>query len=98
MQKTHIRTYTMAETGDIQVTSWRRGESIDLSPHYQGASRDRRHAALGSTLDVFRHDNDQLVWALSPAGHDVHSAQTLELLLGLFIADTDREAGDPRAI
>jgi hypothetical protein len=98
MQKIHIRTYAMAETGDIQVTSWRRGEGIDLSQHYEGAGRDRRQAALGTTLDVFRHSNDRLAWALSSARSDVHAARTLQLLLGLFVDDADREPGDPRAL
>ena len=98
MQKIHIRTYAMAETGDIRVTSWNGGAGVDLSPHYQGACRDRRHAVPGTTLDVFRHDNDRLAWALSPTGHDVHSAQTSELLLGLFVADTEGEVSNPRTL
>jgi hypothetical protein len=97
MQKTHVRTYTMAETGDIQVTSWRKGDGIDLSARYQGTVRDRRHAALGTTVDVFRHGSDQLTWTQSSTGHDVHSAQTLQLLLGLFVEDAERETSDPRA-
>ena len=98
MQKIHIRTYMMAETNDIQVTNWRKGEGIDLSSHYQEGVRDRRDGAAGTTLDVFRHDNDRLAWALSSTGNGVHSAQTVALLLGLFVADIRREAGDPRVL
>jgi hypothetical protein len=98
MQKTHIRTYMMAETGDIQVTSWRKGDGSDLSAHYQGAVRDRRDAALGTTLDVFRHGNDRLAWSFSSPANGVHSAQTLSLLLGLFVEDSRRESSDPRVL
>lgn len=98
MQKIHIRSYLVAESSDIQVTSWRKGDGIDLSQHNQGDGRDRRDAALGTTLDVFRHDNDRLAWVFSSADNGVHSAQTLALLLGLFVEDTRRESTDPRAL
>ncbi|MBW2524973.1 MAG: hypothetical protein JRI23_12385 [Deltaproteobacteria bacterium] len=98
MQKIHIRSYMMAETSDIEVTTWHKGEGIDLSSHYQQAVRDRRDGAAGTTLDVFRFDNDRLAWSFSSAGNDVHSAQTVALLLELFVEDSRREAPDPRAL
>ena len=98
MQKTHIRSYMMAETSDIQVTAWREGAGVDLSSHYQQAVRDRRDGVAGTTLDVFRFDNDRLAWSFSSASNDVRSAQTVALLLELFIGDTRREAADPRAL
>lgn len=98
MQKTHIRSYMMAETSDIQVTAWREGAGSDLSSHYQQAVHDRRDGAAGTTLDVFRFDNDRLAWSISSAGNTVHSAQTLALLLELFVEDSHREAPDPRAL
>jgi hypothetical protein len=98
MKRIHIRTYRIAETGDIRVTGWRRGDSIDLSAHYEGAAHDRRHTARETTLDVFRHEDDRLGWALSATGHDVDSAQTIRLLLGLFVEDSDRGTSDPRAL
>jgi hypothetical protein len=98
MHRMHIRTYKIAESGDIQVTGWRKGDAFDLSAHYQAAAHDRRHAARDTTLDIFRHGDDRLVWALSPTGHDVDSAQTTRLLLGLFVEDSDRGASDPRGL
>jgi hypothetical protein len=98
MKRIHIRTYRIAETGDIRVTGWRRGDSIDLSGHYEGATHDRRHTAPATTLDVFRHEDDRLGWALSATGHDVDSAQTIRLLLGLFVEDADRGTTDPQAL
>ena len=98
MQKIHVRSYMMAETSDIQVTTWLKGDGVDLSSHYQHAVRDRRNGAAGTTLDVFRFDNDRLAWSISSAGNNVHSAQTVALLLKLFVEDSRRDTPDPRAL
>jgi len=98
MRRIHIRTYEIAESGDIQVTGWRKGDSIDLSAHYKGTGHDRRHSTLATTLDVFRHADDRLAFVLSPTGHDVDAAQTIRLLLGLFIEDSERGTSDPRGL
>jgi hypothetical protein len=98
MQKSHIRTYGIADTGDIRVTGWRAGDNVDLSKHYREAAHDRRHSAVGATLEVFRYEDDRIGWALSPTGHDLDSAQTIALLFELLVEDSARESDDPRAL
>lgn len=96
MRKDHIRTYRITGAGDITVTHWNKGETVDLSKHYEGVVHDRRHAVLETALDVFRYTDDHLAWALSPNGQNVDAARTLNLLLNLFLEDIERETGDPR--
>ena len=98
MEKSHIRTYALADTGDIQVTGWRAGKRADLSNHYREAGQDRRHSALGTTLEVFRLEDDRLGWALAPSGHDLDAAQTIGLLFALLVEDSNRDSSDPRAL
>ncbi len=75
-----------------ELAQGRRVRSQSALPGSRTGSGD---AALGTTLDVFRHDNDRLAWVFSSADNGVHSAQTLALLLGLFVEDTRRESTDP---
>lgn len=96
MKKTHIRTYRATGAGDITVTHWNKGETVDLSKHYEDVPHDRRHTVLETALDVFRFEDDHLSWALSPNGQTIDDARTLHLLLGLFLEDIERETGDPR--
>src|SRR5512133_1154919 len=99
MQKSHIRTYGIEGSGDIQVIGWR-GDAgrVDLSEYYREAAHDRRHSAVGTTLEAFRNEDDRLGWALSPTGHDLDAAQTIELLFELLVEDSARESTDPRAL
>ena len=98
MKKIHVRTYRTTGAGDINVTHWNKGETVDLSKLYEATPHDRRHTTLETALDVFRYDDNNLAWSMSPNGQDVDSAQTLKLLLGLFVEDVDRDVGDPKAL
>jgi inhibitor of KinA sporulation pathway (predicted exonuclease) len=96
MLKTHVRTYRIADAGDITVTHWNKGEVVDLSKHYADVPHDRRHVRLESALDVFRYADGHLAWSNTPNGMDIDAAMTTRLLLGLFLDDVDRETGDQR--
>jgi hypothetical protein len=100
MNKVHIRTYRLSGAGDIAVTRWNRDkrEAIDLSSHYADISYDRRHGSLETAVDVFRYEDDTLAWTLTANGQNVDTATTAHLLLGLFLADVERDSGDPRAL
>ena len=97
MLKTHIRTYSINDDGDIMVTRWGKGDRVDISGAYESVPRDRRAIKPGAYLDVFRYSDDLLAWSGSPNGHDVTSASALALLLELFVEDVKGPADGRRA-
>jgi hypothetical protein len=97
MQKTHIRTYRITDAGVIEVTAWKDTEKVDLSPQYEGVAVDRHETPFPTSLDIFRRSDDRLVWAPSPPSFDVDAAITMELLLGVFLDDLNRNGDDGRA-
>jgi hypothetical protein len=96
MQKQHVRSYRITDTGDLEVIHWQRGERTELSAHYEAIPRDRHHLRVEACLDVFRYADDQLSWVAVPNGHDVDAAATLAFLLQAFAEDARGGAGVPR--
>jgi hypothetical protein len=98
MNKTHIRSYAISGAGDIVVSSFRKGDRIDISDQYAGHTHpQRRDMRLEAHLDIFRYDDGKLSWNGSPNGHDVQGALTFDFLLGLFLEDVELDDGSKRA-
>lgn len=96
MKKEHVRTYRIAEHGDVLVTHWNKGEEVDLSGHYEAPSANLRRELVAETaLDVFRYADTHLAWSLSPNGQTVQAARSLAVLLEMFLGDVDKETGTP---
>jgi hypothetical protein len=93
MKKRHVRGYAIAKEGDIVVNDVQNGELVDVSKLYADVPRDRHRIRQDSYLDVFRYDDDRIAWSGSANGHDVEAAESMALLLKLFIEDG---AGDDR--
>lgn len=98
MNKTHIRSYCVGDEGDLVVLAYAGGKPTELSPHYSDLPRDRRALRVDTSLDVFRYENGDLGWSLSPNGHDVGSAASTRLLVNLFLEDAAGTAGEARAL
>ncbi|MEZ4439283.1 MAG: hypothetical protein R3B72_09350 [Polyangiaceae bacterium] len=97
MHKHHIRSYRVAEHGDLEVVDHRGGESVDLSAHYEDVSRDRGNLRLETCLEVFRSTDGQLVWSASANGQDTGAATSLALLLTLYLEDLSGAGATPRS-
>jgi hypothetical protein len=98
MNKTHVRSYSIDSAGDLRVTGYRGGDRVDLSEQYKDVEHPKRNEMrLECYLDVFTYDDGALTWSGSPNGHDVPSALSYQLLLGLFLADIEAAEGNPRA-
>ena len=98
MNKTHIRSYSVGNEGDLIVRAYAGAKQTELSPHYSDLPRDRRVLRVDTSLDIFRYENGDLGWSLSPNGHDVGAAESGRLLLGLFLEDAAGTAGEARAL
>jgi hypothetical protein len=98
MNKTHIRTYAIAEHGDVVVNGYRKGDRIDLSKHYaEHPHPNRAEMRQEAHLDIYRYEDGQLAWGGGANGYDVPAALTFQFLLSLFLEDVEAEAGQPRA-
>lgn len=93
MNRTLIRSYSIADEGDLVVTSYKNGARADLSKEYEDLPRNRRLLRADAYLDVFRYEDGDLTWSGSPNGHEPENAVSMKLLLDAFVQDITQDGG-----
>lgn len=96
MNKQYVRSYRIADDGDLEVFSLKGSKPVDLSSHYEEIPRDRHLLSPGAFVDVFRLSNGELTWNGSANGHEAGCALSMKLLLEAFTQDLLQDESKPR--